>query len=565
MFLSETDVRKNSHILEIMHQVASDLLNVSEEQEIYLILRAAVSKLLPGVFSIITKLQPDDMNFRIVDNSGFDKYFDAIEKLLGKSPYSIDFPFQDLTEEEQTEFNSRKLYYFENGIHGLSHGRISKLVCSAIEKMLHVSEVYVIGFSVEMKFFGGFILFIPDTIKLGDDIKFVIESIVNQSSSVIQRLRDRENLRKKEEVLQNTNLQIETLIENSRSGYLFEDVDRNILKINKEFCHILGVSSPDSLIGANCKQACRNFSSLFVEAEHFIENSERMFSENNAIFNEELEMLDGRVLERDFIPIKNGTIRGYLWQYRDISLRKQNEKKLREQTELLHELNQTKDKFFAIIAHDLKGPFSSILGITELLVKEYQNLSEEDRMESIQLLDKSANNTFKLLDNLLEWARIQRGYIDVKKEELHLNDLIPESIELLLPVAATKGIKVRINIKQNCSVFADENSIRTIIRNLFSNAIKYTSGGGLIQINAFPNGQQVDVSIKDTGIGMSPDLLGKLFRIEESQSRIGTDNESGTGLGLILCKDIIHKNGGSIWAESEVGKGSVFTFSIPQN
>ena len=276
-------------------------------------------------------------------------------------------------------------------------------------------------------------------------------------------------------------------------------------------------------------------------------------------------MLDGRVLERDFIPIKNGTIRGYLWQYRDISLRKQNGKKLREQTELLHELNQTKDKFFAIIAHDLKGPFSSILGITELLVKEYQNLSEEDRMESIQLLDKSANNTFKLLDNLLEWARIQRGYKDVKKEELHLNDLIPESIELLLPVAATKGIKVRINIKQNCSVFADENSIRTIIRNLFSNAIKYTSGGGLIQINAFPNGQQVDVSIKDTGIGMSPDVLGKLFRIEESQSRIGTDNESGTGLGLILCKDIIHKNGGSIWAESEVGKGSVFTFSIPQN
>jgi signal transduction histidine kinase len=144
-------------------------------------------------------------------------------------------------------------------------------------------------------------------------------------------------------------------------------------------------------------------------------------------------------------------------------------------------------------------------------------------------------------------------------------DLINESIVPSLPNAAQKKITVVKNIENHILVKADNNSIKTIIRNLFNNAIKYTPNGGLVEFNAIRNGNSVEVSITDTGIGMSPKTISKLFKIEESQSRLGTNNESGTGLGLILCKDIITKNNGKIWVESEPGKGSVFKFSIPIN
>jgi two-component system, sensor histidine kinase and response regulator len=319
------------------------------------------------------------------------------------------------------------------------------------------------------------------------------------------------------------------------------------------------------IVGFDCKDACRKYSVLFDEPENFVNDVEKLLDENMALFNQELKMLGGRVLERDFVPIVDEKITGYLWQYRDITERKLTEKKLQEQTELLHKLNSAKDKFFTIIAHDLKGPFNSILGLTELLLAEYNEISEEERLNYITLLYNSSNSTYKLLENLLEWARLQRGHIEIQREDLNLIDLVNQSIEPSLPNAAQKEITVITNIENHISVKADDNSIKTIIRNLFNNAIKYTPNGGFVEFNAFHTGNCVEVSISDTGIGMSPNTISKLFKIEESHSRLGTNNESGTGLGLILCKDIITKNNGKIWVESEPGKGSVFKFSIPVN
>ena len=563
------DSHKKRQILEIMHQVATQLLDATEERQIYRIMSHAINQILPDAFIIITKLQPDDMNFRIMENSGFDMYFNAIEKILGKDPYSMDFPFQDLTDEEREGFDNREIHHFSGGIHDLVHGRINKLICKAIESMLSVADVYAMGFCVDKKYFGGIVLFVTESLvksgAMNDDAKLAIENIVNQSSTLIQRLRDRATLKQNEETLLNINLQIETLIENSSSGYLFEDASRKILKVNRAFCNIFNITDTDMIVGFDCKDACRKYSVLFDEPETFVNDVERLLDENKALFNQELNMRNGRVLERDFVPIINGTITGYLWQYRDITERKLTEKKLKEQTELLHELNSTKDKFLTIMAHDLKGPFNSILGLTELLLAEYDSISEDERLSYINLLYKSSNSTYKLLENLLEWARLQRGHIEIQPEELNLVDLINESIEPSLTNAAQKEITVIKNIENHISVKADDNSIKTIIRNLFNNAIKYTPNGGLVEFNAFRNGDNVEVSITDTGIGMSPKTISKLFKIEESQSRLGTNNESGTGLGLILCKDIIAKNDGKIWVESEPGKGSVFKFSIPVN
>lgn len=561
------DSQKKRQILEIMHQVATQLLDATEERQIYRIMSNAINQILPDAFLIITKLQPDDMNFRIMENSGFDMYFNAIEKILGKDPYMMDFPFQDLTEEEREGFDNREIHYFSGGIYDLVHGRINRSICKAIESMLSVADVYAMGLCVDKKYFGGVVIFVTESLvksgAMNEDAKLAIENIVNQSSTLIQRLRDRATLKQNEETLLKINLQIETLIENSSSGYLFEDASRKILKVNRAFCNIFNITDPDMIVGFDCKEACRRYSVLFDEPENFANDVERLLDENKALLNQELFMVDGRVLERDFVPIIDSTITGYLWQYRDITERKLTEKKLKEQTELLNELNLTKDKFFTIIAHDLKSPFNSILGLTELLVTEYDNISEEERLNFINLLYSSSISTYKLVENLLEWARLQRGHIEIQKEELNLIGLINECIEPSLSSARKKGITVIQNIEDHISVMADDNSIKTIIRNLFNNAIKYTPNGGFVEFNAIQNENDIEISITDTGIGMSPDRISKLFRIETSHSRLGTNDEIGTGLGLILCKDIVAKNNGKIWVESELGKGSVFKFSIP--
>lgn len=566
---TRTDSHKKRQILEIMHQVATQLLDATEERQVYRIMSDAINQILPGAFLIITKLQPDDMNFRIMENSGFDMYFNAIEKILGKDPYSMDFPFQDLTDEEREGFDNREIHHFAGGIHDLVHGRINRLICRAIESMLSVADVYAMGFSVDKKYFGGIVLFVTESLvksgAMDEDAILAIENIINQSSTLIQRLRDRATLKQNEKTLINTNLQIETLIENSTSGYIFEDISRKILKVNKAFCNLFNIVDTSMIVGFDCKVACQRYSVLFNEPESFVAEVERLMDGNKALFNQELYMCNGKVLERDFVPIVDGTITGYLWQYRDITQRKLNEKKLQEQSELLHELNCTKDRFFTIIAHDLKGPFNSILGLTEFLLTDYDEISKEEQLNYIRLLHSSSNSTYKLVENLLEWARLQNDHIEIQREELNLVDLVNESIEPSLPNAEKKGITVIKNIENHISVNADNNSIKTIIRNLFNNAVKYTPNGGLVEFNAFRNGDNVEVSISDTGIGMSPKTISKLFKIEESQSRLGTNNESGTGLGLILCKDIITKNNGKIWVESKPGKGSVFKFSIPAN
>lgn len=557
----------NRSILEAIHQVSCQLLHVKEEREVYHIMSKAIQKILPGILFAVTKLQHDDMNFRIMESSGFDKYLYAIKKIIGKDPFTIDFPFEDLTEEQLQAIESRKIHHFPGGIYDMVNGKLNKILCKAIEKMIGITDVYAMTLCVENKYFGGIILFIPTSLKesghINDEALKAIETISYHSSALIQRLRDHADLKKNEEILLQTNLQIETLIENSSSGYVFEDVSRKILNVNSTFCTMLHIPSTEMIIGMDCKIVCRTFADFFKDSENFVIEVEKLINENKATFNQELIMCDGRVLERDFVPIKNNKFAGFLWQFRDITQHKQIELKLKEKTEQLKELNSTKDKFFSIIAHDLKSPFNSILGFSNLLATEYNDLNEDQRLDYIKLVNSSSNSAFKLLEHLLEWARLQRGLIGIQKEVLNLRELVNESTEPYLSNAFKKEISVVNNIPENILITADANSIKTVIRNLFNNAIKYTPNGGLVEFSALQIGNITEVSIKDTGIGMGQSTISKLFRIEESQSRPGTNNETGTGLGLIICKELITKNDGNIWVESELGKGTVFKFSIP--
>lgn len=241
---------------------------------------------------------------------------------------------------------------------------------------------------------------------------------------------------------------------------------------------------------------------------------------------------------------------------------------IKELAESLDELNATKDKFFSIIAHDLKSPFSSIFGLSESLLEEHNSMDDGARQIFIERLYNSSKKIYKLLENLLTWAQIQRGAIQIKPEPFKICDLI-NGIKMLLSESINKkNLKIEMHCADKCKIWADKNMIETIIRNLLSNAIKFTPTGGQITISAEINRgfdtPRAIFSIKDTGIGIPSNIKENLFNPTKNESTPGTEKETGTGLGLLLCKEFVEKHGGNIWLESELGEGSIFHFTIPQ-
>lgn len=237
----------------------------------------------------------------------------------------------------------------------------------------------------------------------------------------------------------------------------------------------------------------------------------------------------------------------------------------RRSNQRLKDLNATKDKLFSIIGHDLKGPLNSFTAFSSLLINHADSLTKEEIKTLSIDLDKSLKNLLTLLENLLEWSRSQTGNIDFKREKFSLTSLLKENEELLKGMAQNKSINLINESKSDLEVNAHRHSINTVIRNLLSNAIKFTPQGGTIRLGVAQNNNQLVVSVTDTGVGMSSTVRQKLFMIGAKHSTLGTAKEKGTGLGLILCKDFVEKNGGTIHVESKEGSGSRFYFELPLN
>jgi len=238
--------------------------------------------------------------------------------------------------------------------------------------------------------------------------------------------------------------------------------------------------------------------------------------------------------------------------------------KLKENESELKELNDTKDRFFSIIAHDLKNPIGNLKNALEVLSKDFKNFSEKDLGEFLSELDESARSVFELLENLLHWSRSQRGKIELNSTNSNINYVVDSNISLLSQMASQKNINLHSKIEEDYFAFFDNNTISTVIRNLISNAIKFTPDGGEIFVVAESSDSMLKVSVCDNGVGISGEDCKKLFRVDEKFSTQGTSGEAGTGLGLILCQDFVEKNGGLIWVESEIGKGSQFIFTLPK-
>ncbi|MFZ4401628.1 MAG: PAS domain S-box protein [Bacteroidales bacterium] len=229
----------------------------------------------------------------------------------------------------------------------------------------------------------------------------------------------------------------------------------------------------------------------------------------------------------------------------------------------LRNLNATKDKFFSIIAHDLRSPFNSFLGLTQIMAEELSSLSMEEIHKFVISMEKSATNLFRLLENLLEWSKMQQGIFVFNPEFFNLSSIVNECIGTIESAAETKGLKIMSTVPDKIELNADCNMIQTIIRNLLSNAVKFTPKGGEISVSANQiSANFVEISIKDSGIGMKPFIKENLFKLDVNIARKGTEGELSTGLGLLLCKEFVEIHGGKLWAESEEGKGSCFYFTM---
>ncbi len=248
---------------------------------------------------------------------------------------------------------------------------------------------------------------------------------------------------------------------------------------------------------------------------------------------------------------------------RDISERKKKETQLQEFANELNRLISDKDKFISILAHDLKSPFNSLLGFSDLLVENVRSYDIDKIEKQVKLINQVSHQTFNLLEEILIWAKSQSGKLKYEPERMDFFEISNQIVNSFINSAKGKNISVTCLGTQNPTIIADLNMYKTVLRNLLSNALKYTNQGGFINVYAEAQGEHVVITVSDNGIGIETGQMSKLWEIADHFSTPGTDNERGTGFGLILCRELIEKQGGRIWVESQTGKGSDFKFVLP--
>ncbi len=273
---------------------------------------------------------------------------------------------------------------------------------------------------------------------------------------------------------------------------------------------------------------------------------------------DEVELIDGTIMERYSSPVigPDGTHYGRIYTFHDITERKNSEKQLLQ-------LNADKDRFISILAHDLRSPFNSLLGFSELLKNELRFYPIEKTEEMVKTIYDTIQKTHELLEDTLQWASIQSKKTTFNPTVTNIDGIISEVAYFLEPSARTKNITIENKDKEEIFVKTDPYMIKAILRNLVSNAIKFTNKGGKIEISATQTSSNTTIRVTDNGVGINPDVFEKLFSFSAMQSTNGTDDEKGTGLGLLLCKEFVEKHGGKIWVESIVNKGTTVSFTIP--
>ncbi len=384
--------------------------------------------------------------------------------------------------------------------------------------------------------------------------KMVMFSLAHDISD---RIKADEKLRENEEKLR-------AIFETSADAIGMFSLNAEIVMLNNSAIEIFGYDSGNELIGKNAieflPEDYKNKLPVLID----------QILEKGMLRNIEWELLkkDGTSFSAEFscsvIYDANKKPIFILAVIRDISERKKIEEAIKVKNQQLTQLNSEKDKIFSIIAHDLRSPFQGFISLTEVITEEVGKFTQEELTNLLKKMHGSAVNLYKLLSNLLDWAQMQRGTLHFAPKNINLSNLVNQTVELLAKVAEPKELNFIVDVPQEQYVFADDAMLNSIIRNLLSNAMKFSNRGNEIKVIAKNSSLGMfEVSVTDNGIGVTDHLKEKLFTIGEKVGRKGTEGEDSTGLGLLLCKEFVEKHGGKIWVESEEGRGSTFSFTLP--
>jgi len=378
---------------------------------------------------------------------------------------------------------------------------------------------------------------------------------------------DNTSIRKTELRLEESEEKFKVLFEFLPVGITISDLNGNIISGNKEAEKLLKTSVKDQrerTIDDQKWKIIRRDGSIMPTKEFA---SVMAIQQLKRIENVEMGIVDedGNTtwINVTAAPLPNKE--GVIVAYSNINEEVERENKLKEYSNQLKDANAMKDRFLSIIAHDLKNPFNSILGFSDLLMNNLDTYEPEKIRRFVSIIDQAAKHTLELLDNLLVWTRSQLGGLTFTPSTINLIDVIHENANLVISQASHKGIQLIVKPAPDIFIQADKNMINTIIRNLITNAIKFTPTNGMIVVSTNEGKNHIELSIRDSGVGIEPENLTKLFKIDDKFTQTGTASETGTGLGLLLCKDFIEKHGGTIKVDSEFGIGSNFTVFFPKN
>ncbi|MBU0475945.1 MAG: PAS domain-containing sensor histidine kinase [Bacteroidetes bacterium] len=344
------------------------------------------------------------------------------------------------------------------------------------------------------------------------------------------------------------------------SIFITDGISGKIIDVNNSANELLGYSK-DELIGQNLSKILDggNGSQLPKSPTQFT-----MFG--SVLSNKEIKTKSGEIIHVDMIinTFSDENDNYVFTSLRDVSERIGYENKIISINEELRKSNASKDKFFSIIAHDLKNPISAIIGLSEIVTDKDDIIEERESQEYLEMIKNLSRQTFELLENLLNWSRIQTNNIEVKKDYFDLNKQIDKIINILMPSAELKKISLINGVDENYNVFGDSDMIGTIIRNLVSNSIKFSSQDSNITIYEKSDSNYWYISVSDEGVGMEESYIANLFDIDVHTSRQGTNKEKGTGIGLLLCSEFAKLNGGSIEVNSIINEGTTFTIKLPK-
>ena len=381
---------------------------------------------------------------------------------------------------------------------------------------------------------------------------------------IMKRIHDHQKKQAKmEDTLRKSEQKYRSLFNNLDQGMALHDIilnksgeaiDYRFVEANKSFEEITGLKQAD-IIGKTVLEVMPGTEKAWIEKYgQVVATGKSLHYENYASeLKKHYEVIAYRPQVGQFAVIIS-----------DVTSRRLVEEQIKQKNEELAKLNTEKDKFFSIIAHDLRSPFNAFLGFTKLLDDELPTMTKENTQKITMTMRKSASNLYTLLENLLEWSRMQQRLVPFTPEKIQLLQVVEAIKQIALEPAKIKEIELTFDIPGDISVFGDGNMLQSVIRNLVSNAIKFTPKGGRVSVSAKGTiDDGVEFSVKDTGIGMSPQMVADLFLLDVQTNRKGTEGEPSTGLGLILCKDFVEKHGGKLWVVSEEGKGSTFCFTLP--